>query len=502
MHRCVAMMAAGVWLALMGAAQAETTLRIGLAEDPDALDPTLARTFVGRIVFASLCDKLFDIGPHLEIVPQLATSYQLSEDAKTVTLQLREGVLFHDGEKMDGAAVKASLERHLKLQGSQRKAEIAAVSSIDVVDEHTVKLNLSAPFAPLIAQLTDRAGMILSPKAVEAAGDKFAAHPVCAGPYKFTERVAQDRIVLDRFDHYWNKEKIRIDRIMFLPIPDQSVRLANLQSGGLDMIERVAPSDLKQIEGNKQLKTASIVELGYQSININVGKGNGWHNPLGEDASVREALDLAIDRDALNQVVFEGQFQPGNQWVSPKSPYYDKDIPMPKRDIARAKQLIKEVGKGEITIDFMVPNDTVAQQLGQVIQAMAKEAGINLNIRATEFASSLNLADRGDYSAYLIGWSGRSDPDGNIYNFVACNSPLNYPGYCNAEVDKELNAARQVDKPAERLAHYKNVAAQTLKDRPILYLYHRQWIYAFNQKLAGFEPYPDGLIRPQGLKMQ
>jgi len=502
MRRGMAIMAAVAWLAQAGGVQAETTLRIGLAEDPDALDPTLARTFVGRIVFASLCDKLFDIGPDLKIVPQLATSYQLSEDAKTLTLQLREGVLFHDGEKMDAAAVKASLERHQKLQGSQRKAEIAAVSSIDVVDEHTIKLNLSAPFAPLIAQLTDRAGMILSPKAVEASGDKFAAHPVCAGPYKFTERVAQDRIVLDRFDRYWNKDMIHIDRIVFLPIPDQSVRLANLRSGGLEMIERVAPSDLKEIGTNKQLKTASIVELGYQSININVGKGNGWHNLIGEDARVREALDLAIDRVALNEVVFEGQFQPGNQWVSPSNPYYDKDIPVPKRDLARAKQLLKEVGKGEITIDFMVPNNSEAMQQGQVIQAMAKEAGINLNIRATEFASALNLADKGDYSAFLINWSGRADPDGNIYNFVACNTPLNYPGYCNSEVDKELNAARQVESPAERLAHYKNVAARTLKDRPILYLGHRQWIYAFTAKLAGFEPYPDGLIRSQGLKMQ
>jgi peptide/nickel transport system substrate-binding protein len=127
---------------------------------------------------------------------------------------------------------------------------------------------------------------------------------------------------------------------------------------------------------------------------------------------------------------------------------------------------------------------------------------MNLNIRATEFASALNLADKGDYSAFLVNWSGRTDPDGNIYNFIACNVALNYPGYCNPEVDKELKAAREVEKPAERLAHYKKVAEQTLKDRPILYLGHQRWIYAFTAKLAGFEPYPDGLIRPQGLKMQ
>src|SRR5690349_13190390 len=175
-----------------GTASAQTTLRIGLAEDPDILDPTLARTFVGRIVFSSLCDKLFDIGPHLEIVPQLATSYEWAPDNKALTIKLRQGVVFHDGEKMDAASVKYSIERHLKMPGSNRKGEIAAVTGVDVVDDHTVRLNLSTPFAPLLAQLTDRAGMILSPKAAEAEGDKFAAHPVCAGPFKFVERVAQD----------------------------------------------------------------------------------------------------------------------------------------------------------------------------------------------------------------------------------------------------------------------------------------------------------------------
>jgi peptide/nickel transport system substrate-binding protein len=496
-------LAAGATLAMLtGAAAAETTLRIGLAEDPDALDPTLGRTYVGRIVFSALCDKLFDIGPKLEIVPQLATGYKWEPDNKALTITLRDGVTFHDGEKMDAAAVKYSLERHLKFPGSQRKGEISAVASIDVVDPLTVRLDLATPFAPLLAQLTDRAGMILSPKAAEAAGDKFSAHPVCAGPFKFAERVAQDRIVLDRFDQYWDKGKIHVDRIVFLPIPDAAVRLANLQSGGLDMIERVAPSDLKQINGNSQLKTASIVELGYQSININVGKGAGAQNPLGQEPRLREALDLAIDREALNEVVFEGQYQPGNQWVPPNSPYYVKQFPTPKRDLVRAKQLVKDVGKGEVTVDFMVPNDSLAMQMGQVIQAMAKEAGINLNIRATEFASSLNLADKGDYSSYLIAWSGRTDPDGNLYNFIACKAPLNYPGYCNEEVDKEIAASRQIEDPAERLKHYTKVAAQVLKDRPILYLFHRRWIYAFTQRLAGFQPYPDGLIRPQGVTLQ
>jgi len=503
MRRLPLLAIAGLALAMLTAqAAAETTLRIGLAEDPDALDPTLARTFVGRIVFSSLCDKLFDIGPHLEIVPQLATAYEWSPDNKALTIALRQGVLFHDGEKMDAAAVKYSIERHLKMPGSNRKGEIGAVTGVDIVDDHTVRLNLATPFAPLLAQLTDRAGMILSPKAAAAEGDKFAAHPVCAGPFKFTERVAQDRIVLDRFDKYWDKDKIHVDRIVFLPIPDAAVRLANLQSGGLDMIERVSPSDLAQIKNDAKIKTASIVELGYQSINVNVANGPGAKNPLGEDPRIREALNLAIDRDALNQVVFDGQFEPGNQWVPPTNPFYVKEFPVPKRDLAKAKQLMKEAGKSSVDVDFMVPNDSLAMQVAQVIQAMAGEAGIHLNIRATEFASSLNLAEKGEFGAYLLAWSGRADPDGNLYNFIACDGPINYPRYCNQDVDREIKAGRQVGDPAERMKHYTKVAAQVLKDHSLIYLYHRKWIYAFNTKLTGFTPYPDGLIRPEGLMLK
>src|SRR4051812_13687955 len=166
--------AAAAFIALScGAAAAQSHLRIGLAEDPDVMDPTLARTYVGRIVFASICDKLFDIDDKLNIVPQLALSHETSSDGKTVTIKLRPGVKFHDGEAFDAAAAKYSLDRHLTLKGSFRKPDLGSVDSVDLVDDMTVKLNLKAPFSPLLAQLTDRAGMMVSPKAAEAAGDKF-----------------------------------------------------------------------------------------------------------------------------------------------------------------------------------------------------------------------------------------------------------------------------------------------------------------------------------------
>src|ERR1700704_4518876 len=174
--------AAALLLSLQAGVQAHTTLRVGLAEDPDLLDPTMARTFVGRIVFSALCDKLFDLDEKLNIVPMLATSYEWSADSKALTIKLRQGVTFHDGEKLDAAAVKFNIERHKTMAGSSRRAELGPVASVDVVDAQTVRLNLSAPAAPLLAVLTDRAGMMVSPKAAQALGDKFGTQPVCSGP--------------------------------------------------------------------------------------------------------------------------------------------------------------------------------------------------------------------------------------------------------------------------------------------------------------------------------
>src|SRR3712207_849920 len=227
------LMAAAALTASVGAAPAQSTLRIGLAEDPDVLDPTLARTYVGRIVFSSLCDKLFDIDEKLAVVPQLALSHETSDDGKAVTIKLRPNVKFHDGEPLDAEAAKFSFERHLTMQGSFRRPELAEVDNVQVLDPLTIRLNLKRPFSPLLAQLTDRAGMMVSPKAAKEAGDRFGQKPVCAGPYKFVERVQQDRMVFEKFADYWNKDHIFIDRVVFLPIVDATVRLANLKSGRL-----------------------------------------------------------------------------------------------------------------------------------------------------------------------------------------------------------------------------------------------------------------------------
>jgi len=478
------------------------TLRIGLAEDPDVLDPTLARTFVGRIVFSALCDKLFDLDEKLNIVPMLALSQQWSADNKQLTLKLRPGVTFHDGEKFDAAAVKYNLERHKTMPGSNRRGELASVSSVDVVDPMTVRINLSAPFAPLLATLTDRSGMMVSPKAAQAEGDKFGAHPVCSGPFKFVERVAQDRIVLERYDGYWDKKDIHFQKITYLPIVDATVRLANLKSGQLDFIERLAPSDVAGLKADSRFKISKIVEIGYQGIDFNVGKSDlSQKNPLGKDARVREAFELALDRQGIVQVAMDGEAEVGNQWVAPSNRYYGKSAPIPKRDVAKAKKLLAEAGVPNPVVNLMTPTTSDAQRIAQVVQAMVKEAGFDVKIQSTEFATSLNLADKGQYEAYVLAWSGRADPDGNLHTMLSCKGPTNYSGYCNPDVERAIDESRTSLDPAKRAAAYDRIAAQVQKDRPIIYLFHRHWLWAHSAKLTGLRTVPDGMVRVQGLRM-
>lgn len=487
--------------AALSAAAGAQTLRIGLAEDPDVLDPTLARTFVGRIVFTSLCDKLFDVDEKLAIVPQLATSYQWSPDNKVLTLKLRPGVTFHDGQKFDAAAVKFNIERHKNLAGSNRRGELLPVTSVDVVDELTAKLTLTAPFAPLLSVLADRAGMMVSPKAAQD-NPNFGAKPVCSGPFKFSERVAQDRIVLERYPAYWNKDAIHFDKVIYQPIVDATVRLANLRSGQLDFIERVASSDIAALKSDSRFNVARITELGYQGITINTGKSEmAQKNPLGRDPRVREALELAIDRGGIVQVAVDGEGEPGNQWLSPANTFYARNVPIPKRNIERAKALLKEAGVPNPSFTLMTPTTSDGQKVAQVIQAMAKEAGFDIKIQSTEFATSLNLADKGQFEAYLLNWSGRADPDGNLFSFYGCKQPLNYSGYCKPEVDELLTKSRSTLDPALRGKLFEQIAAQVLKDRPIVYMYHRKWLWAYNKKLTGVRTIPDGLMRVQGLKM-
>jgi peptide/nickel transport system substrate-binding protein len=483
--------AACLGLVLLSAAAHAATLRIGLNEDPDALDPARGGSFVGRVVFAAVCDKLIDIDAQNNFVPQLATSWTWSEDNRALTVTLRDGVKFHDGTTLDADAVKANLERYRSAPESLRKGELKPVSSVEVVDPRTVRLHLAQAYAPLVAVLADRAGMMISPKAL---GRDVTPDLPCAGPFKLTERVAQDRIVVDRFAGYWNADAVRLDRIVYQPIPDTTVRLVNLQAGQLDMVERLGPTDVAAVKQNPKLKLISQTALAYYTLGINLAAGT----PL-KDPRVREALEAAIDRNALNQVVMDGQFIPSNQFEAPNSRYWDPDHPVPPRDVAKAKTLLKQAGVERPGFSLIVGNSPVESQVGQVIQSMAGEAGFDVKLRAMEANALIAAAKAHDYDAMVAIWSGRPDPDGNVAIWLACDGFLNWGNYCNPKFDDLLARARGVTDVAERQALYRQVVDVYLTDRPHLVLYHAKWLWALSDKVSGFAPTPDGLIRPQGM---
>lgn len=493
-----ALACAGVLMGILGsgAAFADTTLRIGLQDDPDMLDPARARTFVGRIVFASLCDKLVDITPDLKFVPQLALSWQTSDDGKALTFKLRQGAVYHDGTPVDAASVKANLDRAMTLQDSNRKSELASVASVEAPDAQTVVLHLKRPDASLLSQLSDRAGMMQSP----ASFDKDpSAKPVCSGPYQFKERVQNDRIVLEKFPKYWDAANYHFDRVVFTPMPDSTIRLNNLRSGGLDIVERIAPSDAKAVKEDPRLALASVTGLGYQAFAVNIANGKRADTPLAKDKRVRQALELAIDRDAINQVVGEGMFQPAHQPFPPASFAYDKSVEHAGRDPEKARQLLKAAGYDRVKFEISYGNNTTMQQVFEMIQAMGAEAGFDISLRPMEFAALQSALAKGDFEVGQTGWSGRVDPAGNSDPYLLCKGSLNDGKYCDADVDKWLTEATLVADEGKRKALYSQVLKKVQEDRPEIYMYYLPWVFGLQKTVHGFVPYPDGLIRLKGV---
>lgn len=487
--------------AALGQGQAQT-LRIGIASDPDVLDPTLSRTVAGRQVFMAMCDKLIELDAQGRLVPQLATGWEWQEEGRALLLTLREGVRFHDGEPLTAEAAVAGLNRHFSSPGSTRRGEMGPVTAIEAAGPMQVRIRLSEPFAPLLAALSDRAGMLVSPRQATVLGADFQRAPACAGPFRLTRRVAQDRMELERFEEYWDRANIHVERVIYRPITDGTVRLANLRAGSLDVIERLAPSDVDTARRDRRVRVLDGPGLSAVYIAVNVANGARANTPLGQDARVRAALEAAIDRAALNQVAFEGLYTPGNQSVPPGHPQYIAGLPVPGRDLPRARALLREAGQPRVRVKLSVPNNSEYTQAAEIIQSMAAEAGFEIEIQTIETATLLRQWTAGDFEALLIAWSGRTDVDGNLWTFNACGESLNGGRYCSAAADAALREGRTSVDPAARLAAYSRAMEVLLRDRPYLYLWHQRVFLGTGAGVEGVRMIPDGLIRPQGVRLR
>ncbi len=485
-----------------GAAQAAGTLRWALDQDPDLLDTARSGSYGDRIVTNWMCDQLLDVNDKLDYVPGLATSWAWAADNLSLTLHLRPGVVFQDGEKFDASAVLANFKRYQTDPVSLRKAELKPVVGVEAPDPMTVKFILSRPYAPLLSLLANRPGTMLSPRILIKTPDEIIANPVCSGPYKFVERVAQDRIVLDKFAGHWNAAAMGPDRVIFLSMVDSTIREVNLQAGQIDIHNRVASTDVAALQANPKLRLVSIPGLGFQILSFNLNNGASADTPIGKSALVRQAFEKSIDRKALNDVVFEGKYVPSNQTEPPGTRYWNPALPVPDRDLAGAKALLKQAGVTRTSFTLFIGTDAVNAQIGQVLQSMAAEAGIDVKLQAMDGLSALEAEKRGAFQAAMGIWSGRPDPDGNASIWFSCDGFLNWGRYCNKDLDAALQAGAAITDADQRVPYYRRASDIEAKDLSNMVLFHFTWLWGLNERVEGVRPMPDGIIRPAGVRLK
>ena len=466
------------------------TINIALHQDPPKLDPMVSTAFVDRMVFQSVFDKLVELDDKGKIVPMLAEKWEISPDGKQYTFHLRKGVKFHDGTEFNAEAVKFNLERY-KQKSSNRRNELKAVKEIKVIDPYTVELDLETPYAPLLANLTDRAGMMCSPDAVKKAGDKFQNHPVGTGPYVFKERSKGNQIVLEKNKDYWQKDKPKADKLVYKIMTDGNVALMNLKSGQVDMINRFPLNEVKNYQSDKAISVVNEASPGFKGIVLNNG------NEKFQDPRVRQAIDKVLDRKAIVDVALSGVGTPGHSALSKSSWAYDAELDQaPAADVEGAKQLLAAAGKADgFSFTIQTDTDPISQQVCQLIQKQLKAVNIDMQIQKMDFGTLLDHAKKGDFEAATISWSGRMDPDGNLYDWFHTGTSMNYMKYSNPEVDGLLEQARHLTDQEARKSMYRQILMKLNQDVPYIFLYHDNNVFGLSKKIKGFTPNPDGMIR-------
>ncbi|WDF34123.1 ABC transporter substrate-binding protein [Arthrobacter agilis] len=479
-------------------------LVMALSAEPDRLDPTTSSSLYTRYVMQTMCQKLYDIDAEGEIIPQLATALpEVSEDGLTVTIPVRTDAVFADGVPFDAEAVRITLERHLTLEGSTRKSELGPIAGIRAVGQDRVEISYEKPFAPLTAALADRAGMMLSPQAIAENGADFGTSPVCVGPFKFVNRVPQTSITVERDPLYYDAEDVHLDTITYRIITDANIRAANLRSGDVQVADTISPQDVDALLKEDGVGVLQVGSLGYQALTVNVGNVDGAGEPPGtidtpvaRESAIRMALSMSIDREALVNTVFNSWFEPACSPVSPDSPYSSAlSEACPPYDPEGARQLLEDTGvEAPYPLEMQVTNTPDTLRFGQALQAAVADGGFDLTVVPVEYSTLLDVQSQGDFEALQLGWSGRIDPHGNMFNFLSTGGGNNYSGYSNPELDEVLTSAAQINDVEGRAELYGKAVELVQRDNPIIYLYRQRNLTAYSTDVVGVETFTDGVV--------
>jgi len=473
------------------------TLTVAIDSNMKNLDPLKSSLLVDRQVHYQIYDSLVQVGPDLKIAPDLADSWDTS-DPKAIVFKLHPGVKFQDGTDFNATAVKFNIDRILASDTSPRKSEISSVASVDVVDPLTVKVNLKAPFAPLLATLVDRAGMMVSPAAVQKYGDDLTTAPIGAGtgPFRFVEWKQDDHVTLERNPDYWktaaNGDKLPyIDKLTYRIIVDENARLNNLKTGDVDIAQRPPSKDNAAIK-----KDSSFVYKETPSLDFNGIELNSSSEPFNNKA-LRQAVAFAIDRDQILQTVGFGVGVVSNGPISPPMAAFDPSYKPYTRDIVKAKAKLTEGGKPSgFTFNLIITGGSPAtQQQGELLKDELKDAGITVNLVPEEFTKLVDDTAKHTFQAALLGWSGRIDPDGNTYNHFHTGGGNNDGQYSSAQVDSLLDQGRATYDTDKRTALYKQVNQVIVDDAPWIFINHGLAIELHSPKVKGFVNIADAIQR-------
>jgi peptide/nickel transport system substrate-binding protein len=473
-----------------GEAKRGGELRVGLTVDIATLDPHFSGSKIDRQIFFNIYETLVSLDPDLQIQPGLAESWE-APDPQTYVFHLRSGVTFHDGTDFDAAAVKANFDRMMDPdQKSLRRGEIASVDSVDVIDATTVKVNLKQPDSALLATLTDRSGMIISPAAIQQYGKDLARNPVGTGPFRFVEWQKDDHILIQRFDGYWQEDLPYLDGVRYRVILDDSVRIAARKNSELDIVDYVPPPFVADTKAAANLQTVDVPSLAVWWFWLNTTK------PPFDNKALRQAFADAVDIETIVQSIYLGIGVPANGPISPASWAYDASIPPRPRDLAKAKSELAAGGQPDgFQFTFEGSSNATDLQVLQLVQAQIAEAGITMDITQVDTATQISDTVAHNFEATWAQWSGRPDPDGNTYNHFHTGGGMNYGVYSNPQVDELLDQARQVSDHEQRKQLYSQVTQMLQEDVPAIFIWHPDEPKAMTTRLHDYPPIPDGMMR-------
>ena len=475
-------------------AQGARTLTVGVVSDPVTLDPALMASFFELSVQFNLHEPLVNVSPELKIEPGLASV--VNPDPLTYRFTLRPNLSFHDGTPIDAAAVKANFDRMLDpATGSPRRSELAPVDVVEVTGPLTFTLRLKAPYAPLLQVLANRAGMMVSPTAVKALGADFATKAVGAGPYKLVSWTKNAELVLERFAGHWRGAP-SIDRIVFRPIVDETVRLANLRSGTVQLVDAVPPQAVGTLSREPALTVKQASGLGFNGFSFNTTRA-----PF-NDARVRQAFTHAIDKQLVLRAVYFGIGKVAWGGIPPSVSWaHDPNLAPYKPSADASRKLLAEAGvTTPVPVTITVTNSPIQVRTAEVLQAQANAAGFRVTIKQIDPTSLITVLRQKDFELCMSPWSGRADPDGNLFNYFTKSGPNNFMGYQSDKVTSLLESSRAEPDQAARARLYREAEVQIAADAPMLFLTFPATLQA-SVKALDWVQYPDGAFRFQFAKL-